>query len=154
MADKVDASDWMSLPKCNAQNQRKSGFCQAAAGLGTDHLGEGRCWMHGGKPDKANEAVPFLAERVRKLSAPDTEALMTMGTNAMVLARARLMERMLQDGLSTKEISDLTMSIQRLDKVLGDHLDNEDPDAAPNANNGDHLNDELKRLIALEQSTS
>ena len=138
------------LPKCNAENQRKMGFCQMPAGYGTHHHGEGRCYMHGGRPERVNDAVPHLADTVKELSPADCEALMSMGTNAMVLARARLMEKLLLDGLSTKEISDLTMSIQRLDKVLGTHLDNEDPDAVPNHKDV-QLDDELARLIALER---
>jgi len=107
--------------------------------------------MHGGKPERAHDAVPYLSESVNKLSVEDAEALMSMGTMAMVLARARLMERLMQvESLTTKEISDLTMSIQRLDNVLSKHPELDDPDAAPNISGG-NLDEELQRLIALDR---
>jgi hypothetical protein len=138
-------------PRCNAKRQRgKDGFCQQPAGLGTNHQGEGRCHIHGGRGEKGHEAVPELSGQVKHLSVADAEALFSMGTTAMVLARARLMQRLLHvDALTTKEISDLTMSVQRLDKVLGQHPDFDDPDAVPNTP-ATSLDDELARLVALE----
>lgn len=136
-------------PKCNAKRQRgKRGYCGMPAGWGTDHLGEGRCYMHGGRPERAHEAAPYLSDAVKELSVADTEALMSLGTQAMVLARARLVEKLLQTGLTTKEMSDLTISIQRLDNVLAKHPDVDDPDAAPNKTQP--LDEELQRLIALD----
>lgn len=104
--------------------------------------------MHGGRPERAHEAAPYLSDAVKELSVADTEALMSLGTQAMVLARARLVEKLLQTGLTTKEMSDLTISIQRLDNVLAKHPDVDDPDAAPN--NMQPLDEELQRLIALD----
>jgi hypothetical protein len=37
---------------CGAQNKH-GGRCRLEAGLGTDHRGEGACWMHGGNVDPA-----------------------------------------------------------------------------------------------------
>lgn len=148
-------SDWLSTwdkARCNAKRQRgHEGFCQSPAGYGTDHLGEGRCYMHGGRPERTHEAAPYLADAIKDLTVRDAEALMSMGTTAVVLARARLLEKLLViDGLTTKEISDLTMSIQRLDNVLSKHPDIDDPDAITSTK-VDGLDDELKRLIALER---
>lgn len=105
--------------------------------------------MHGGRPERAHEAAPYLSDAIKELSVADAEALMSMGTTAMVLARARLMEKLLQDGITSKETADLTISLTRLESMLAKHPDVDDPDAAPN--HGDGLDDELKRLIALER---
>lgn len=109
--------------------------------------------MHGGRgddvPQGAFEAVPGLADRTRKLSLEDAEALMSMGTMAMVLARAELMQRLLQPGITTKEANDITLSVGRLDALLAKHPELENPDAAPNVPGG-AMDEELKRLLALE----
>ena len=108
--------------------------------------------MHGGersRQDAAEKLVPWLTKRTRQMSAADAEALMTMGTNAMVLARAELVERLIQPGLSTKEISDLTTSLGRLDKLIAQHPELENPDAAPNSAT-DPVDTEYARLVALE----
>lgn len=109
--------------------------------------------MHGGRgdavPKGALEAAPALAARTRKLSLEDAEALMAMGTMAMVLARAELMQRLLQPGITTKEANDITLSVGRLDKLLADHPELENPDEAPNVPGG-AVDEELKRLLELE----
>ena len=139
-------------PRCNAKRQRgKRGFCKQPAGWGTDHLGEGRCYMHGGRPERAHEAAPYLSDAIKELSVSDAEALMSMGTTAMILARARLMERLLLPGITTKEAADLTISLTRLEQMIAKHPDLDDPDAAPNTGKGQGLDEELQRLIALER---
>lgn len=35
-------------PKCGAKKRQGEGFCGLAAGWGTDHVGEGKCKLHGG----------------------------------------------------------------------------------------------------------
>jgi len=108
--------------------------------------------MHGGRGDEvpkgALAAAPWLAERTRQLSLEDAESLMTMGTMAMVIARARLMERLLTPNITTKEANEITLSVKRLDELLAKHPEIEDPDAA--GNTAAPLDDELKRLLALE----
>jgi len=153
------APDEEGGPYCGAKRQRGyEGFCKQPAGLGTHHVGEGRCYLHGGRgdavPTGALEATPFLAQRTRRLSLEDAEALMTMGTVAMVLARAELMGRLISGGITTKEANDITLSVTRLDALLGKHPELTDPEQAKvdgQAIGGVNLDDELKRLLELEQ---
>lgn len=140
--------------KCGAKRQRGyMGYCQHPAGFGTDHLGTGRCHLHGGRgdevPKEALAAAPWLAERTRKLSVADAEALMVMGTMAMVLARATLMERLLSPGITAKESNEITMSVTRLDNLLSKHPELQDPDA-PSNHGPAPVDEELKRLLQLE----
>jgi hypothetical protein len=86
---------------------------------------------------------------MRKLTLEDAEALMSMGTMAMVVARADLMQRLITPGCTPREANDITMSVSRLDKLLADHPELENPDAAPNQ--ADALDEEVKRLLQLEK---
>ena len=38
----------LKLPKCGAHARSTGKPCQNVAGKNTDHLGVGRCWLHGG----------------------------------------------------------------------------------------------------------
>jgi hypothetical protein len=38
---------------CQAYNAKRFKYCKARAGSGTDHLGTGRCSIHGGRSEKA-----------------------------------------------------------------------------------------------------
>ena len=42
---------------CNARKTDGSGYCQQPAGMGTDHLGYGRCKFHGGDSPSGDKAV-------------------------------------------------------------------------------------------------
>lgn len=44
--DGVDPTDGGKF--CGARKQGRPGFCRERAGARTDHVGEGRCWRHGG----------------------------------------------------------------------------------------------------------
>lgn len=138
-------------PRCGSIYTKEKKPCRNPAGMGTKHPGEGLCTHHGGNdvPEGARKLVPLLAERTQLLTVEDLTHLVDAGTAALIVARASLVERLLMGAqLSTREVSDLTSSIQRLDKVLKEH---EMPEmAAPKDGGGDPLDDELKRLIALE----
>ncbi len=141
--------------KCGAKRQRGyTGFCEYPAGYGTDHRGVGRCYAHGGRGDSvpkgAQDAAPGLAERTRKLSLEDAEALMTMGTMAMVLSRAQLMQRLLTPGITTKEASEITLSVSRLDNLLAKHPELQDPDQPNNLGTISEVDEELRRLLKIE----
>lgn len=43
--------------KCNARKSSSDGYCQHAAGWGTDHPGHGRCKYHGGNSPSGEKAV-------------------------------------------------------------------------------------------------
>lgn len=141
---------------CNALRQRgERGFCQFPAGFGTQHVGEGRCYLHGGKAaakagKAAIKALPQLAEFTRRLSLADAEAIMAMGTMAMVLARGQLMERLLAPGIGPQEANHITMAVTRLDNLLAKHPEIDDPDKAQSITT--EMDQELKRLLELEQA--
>ena len=52
-----------ALKKCESKTKRKGTPCQNPAGFRTDHLGEGRCYLHGGNvkggPPENKKAVTF-----------------------------------------------------------------------------------------------
>ena len=49
--------------KCNARKTDGSGYCQHAAGWGTDHTGVGRCKFHGGStPDQEKGIINELED--------------------------------------------------------------------------------------------
>ncbi len=147
-----------SKDKCGAKKRASSGYCERPAGGGTDHKGFGACSLHGGRegevPVKAYQATPYLAERTRELSMGDAEALLEMGSQALYLSRAELIQRLLQPGLTTKEVSDLTISIARLDKLVKANPPTaEGEDAEKDAAEQDArqaLDSELDRLKAVD----
>ena len=58
----MDSDDSEHPPKepddyCNARKTDGSGYCQQPAGMGTDHLGYGRCKFHGGDSPSGDKAV-------------------------------------------------------------------------------------------------
>ena len=141
-------------PYCNAPiNRRQSTnkFCRRPAGEGTDHPGEGHCYLHGG--GKATENVrkhaPVLEAAARQLANDDLESLFDMSNRGLVLARALAVQRLVTPGISSKESSDLTIAIQRIDKVLKEYEVEDDPDQP--AHVPDALDEEAKRLLELKE---
>lgn len=149
---------------CNAPLARpKNGtkFCKRPAGYGTATPGLGHCTLHGGVPKKEEEAekvrrsrlhVPLLEQAARGLSNEDMEHLYDMSNKGLVLARASAVQRLLSGSITSKEASDLSMTIQRIDKVLDNigFVPEDDPDAPSNTGELDELDLELARLDALE----
>lgn len=154
--------------RCNAPLARKkngSKFCKQPAGMGTTHEGVGHCVIHGGdpKPDKGKKKeqgpatrarlhVPLLEQAARGLHVEDLEHLYDMSNKGLVLARATAVQRLLSGQITTKEASDLSITIQRIDKVLDAvGFETEDnPDMPSNTGELDELDKELARLEALE----
>jgi len=64
---KVVQKDLPKIPadtKCNARKRNGRGYCKKPAGYGTDHLGTGRCKMHGGSmPNHRAAAKAEIARR-------------------------------------------------------------------------------------------
>lgn len=55
------------LHKCGAKT-RSGGTCKHPAGFKTDHLGEGRCWLHGGRsPIKHGRYSKITRPRIKEL---------------------------------------------------------------------------------------
>lgn len=70
---------------CRAWNEKRQKYCRNAAGKATDHLGAGRCFMHGGRNEiqsgiysvnRARPRIKDLYEQYSKLTAE--EALDTL----------------------------------------------------------------------------
>lgn len=65
----------MSSLKCGA-NTKRGGICGNPAGMKTDHLGEGRCYMHGGNSKiihgRYSQIKGHLGEKIQEhLNRPD-----------------------------------------------------------------------------------
>ncbi len=46
-------------PKCGANKKQGRGICEQGAGWGTDHPGDGRCKLHGGKSPRGPASASF-----------------------------------------------------------------------------------------------
>ena len=148
--------------KCNARQARASGYCPLPAGQGTQHEGVGRCRLHGGNseglgadhPDGALEqframGLGKIIDLAETMTRSDQEYLMHVGTNAVVVARAKILAKMQVTDVSPKELADLTIALTRLDNILAKYPDDEDPDAAPNTEDiAGRI--EMENLVALE----
>lgn len=55
----MDYQDYEKLPKCGATSKSKGTPCQLTAGLRTNHLGTGRCWLHGGRSSGPKDLAKF-----------------------------------------------------------------------------------------------
>lgn len=145
---------------CNARLHRSSGYCQNAAGAGTDHPGVGRCRLHGGLSPRHEGAdgpldlfrahgLGQIIDLAETMTHDDQEYLVEVGNNALVVARASILARITQGRLEPQELSHLTMALSRIDKLIERYPNEENPDAAPNQP-GDGLEEELARLEELE----
>jgi hypothetical protein len=91
--------------KCNARNKDKTSYCQNPAGYKTNHLGEGRCHLHGGRSLKGVDHPAFEHGKYSKYSnIPDV-----LKTDY---------ERFVQD----EEILDLNADIALADSIINDLL--------------------------------
>ncbi len=136
---------------CNAPLKRGPGFCREKAGMGTDHRGSGHCHMHGGKPENvpqgAFETAPDLVNRAALLTDDAAETLYSLTTKAWIICIAQYTQSAMQVGRTTKEINELTLSIGRLNALLRDHPEIDNPDEA--ANTPDETDAELQRLLKI-----
>lgn len=53
---------------CRGRNVKRQKYCRNRAGARTDHVGIGRCWMHGGR---AQNATAMKHGRRAKIATPD-----------------------------------------------------------------------------------
>jgi len=139
---------------CNAPLKRASmGFCKSPAGYGTDHTGSGHCHVHGGKPEDVPqgtfETAPDLVTRAAGLTDDDVEALYGLSVKAWIICMAQYTQSAMQPGRTTKEINELTLSISRLNGLLRDHPEFDNPDEASNAAEKDDVDLELERLLKI-----
>ena len=128
---------------CNARLHRGEGYCDNVAGAGTDHVGVGRCRLHGGVgpkqdlPDGPRDlfraaGLDPIINAAETMTHDDQEYLMEVGNNALVVTRSGILARLLNPDTSATEMADLTIALQRIDNILSKYPDKEDPDRAPN----------------------
>ncbi len=135
---------------CNAPRSRTDkGTCKRPAGFGTGHAGEGRCYHHDGivVSKRVGKAAPYLTKRAAELSLEDVSSLHGLGTRGLVMARSRLIERLMLD-ISAKESEYITISLTRIDAML---QRNPDPEAPPTPTELASIDEEMKRLREIEQ---
>lgn len=146
---------------CNARLARGPGYCRATAGQGTNHVGVGRCRIHGGLSPKAEGAdgprehmialgLGAILHLAETMTQDDEEYLYHVGNAAAVAARASIIQRMNNPDASAKELADLTIALQRLDTILSKYPHEDDPDQG--ANTPGPMDEELARLVALEEA--
>jgi hypothetical protein len=67
---------------CNARKSSNGifeGYCDARAGAGTDHLGEGRCTWHGGNTPRGEDSPHFVDGSWSKFADPDADVVEAVG---------------------------------------------------------------------------
>lgn len=117
---------------CNARLHRGDGYCTVLAGEGTDHPGIGRCRLHGGErgdvavDDNVDElfranGLDVIIDLAETMRHGDQEYLMEVGNNALVIARSKVLSRLMDPTLTPRELNDLTNSLNRLDTLILKH---------------------------------
>lgn len=145
---------------CNARLARTAGYCENLAGAETDHIGIGRCRLHGGASPKQDApdgpldmfralGLGKIIEVAETMTHDDQEYLFEVSNNALVVSRAGIVARMQEVTTSPKELADLTMALSRIDTVLARYPNEDNPDAAPNTADTS-FEAEVERLNALE----
>ena len=127
---------------CNARLARSSGYCEAVAGADTNHIGIGRCRLHGGASPKQDlpdgpldmfksMGLGPIIETAETMTSDDQEYLFHVANNALVVTRAGIVARMQNTKNSPKEMADLSMALQRIDNILAKYPDDDDPGQSP-----------------------
>jgi hypothetical protein len=160
----------MAKPKiCGARTKSKAGKCQRVAGWGTDHLGAGKCKLHGG----ASKGAPKGSQNALKhgvYSKLFTEAEMDAAKamqgsvdSELAIARlqfARLIHQMQQQGdapmLDVVEDKTIAAPTESADDVkerrakdaqkCGEHYDPDDDDDLPTSTDIESAPLERKRI--------
>lgn len=118
---------WRGSDKlCNARLLWGEGYCTNGAGEGTNHLGEGRCSLHGGQVKQSvdvkdlieQHGLASLVDIAETMDWDDAEYLYHVTNSALTVQRAKIVERIGHPSNSPKELADLTMALKRLDDLL------------------------------------
>lgn len=117
--------------KCNARLHRGDGYCDVHAGEGTEHVGVGRCRLHGGEtgdtrvdgPEDLFKAagLSFIIDLAESMTHADQEYLMEIGNNALVVTRSKILAQLQDTTLTPREINDYTNSLTRVDNMIAKH---------------------------------
>lgn len=90
---------------CGAQKRAGSGACQRPAGWGTDHVGEGRCKLHGGNAGRPPEHGRYSAKK-RKSLQKKIRKFREEENPAQMWEELAVLRALLQDWISELETVD------------------------------------------------
>ena len=139
--------------------------CQRVAGWMTNHLGEGRCYEHGGlgKPSQdvfrnalESHGLGGVMDLAESLSFEEAQYIQHMSSAALVAIRAKLVAQMLDDNRSPKEMSEISLALRRVEASIsaledGKPMGLTDPDAVER---DERAEEERKRLSELSEKFS
>lgn len=113
-------------PKMDSGSWGGTGYCQQPAGWGTDHVGQGRCKLHGGSiPVRhgrySKRLRSTLGDRIQELAAdPDLLDLSEeLATSRALLERAleKLEEEELDVEAATRIVAEVTRIAKRIEDI-------------------------------------
>lgn len=109
------------VPKVSPGEWAGEGYCKAEAGKGTDHLGEGRCKHHNGRPPTHGRYSRYLetqlGDAIREFEEdPDPLDL----TEEVHLARALLRRALDDESLADSDRMDLVSEVSKIVKRIED----------------------------------
>ena len=98
---------------CNARLARSSGYCENMAGAETNHIGVGRCRLHGGATPKQDVpdgpldlfrtlGLGVIIDTAETMTHDDQEYLFEVSNNALVVTRAGIVARMQDQAVSPR----------------------------------------------------
>ena len=142
---------------CNARLSRGVGYCANGAGLGTEHVGFGRCKLHGGLsprdsgvdgPADLFRAIGLgaIIDLAETMTHDDQEYLMEVGTNALSVIRAKIVAKLNDTNASSKDLNDLSMALTRIEKVLAQNPNEVKGEGKPEEEDGEA---ELARVLKI-----
>lgn len=91
------------------------------------------------------------------MTSGDSEYLMHVGNNSLVLTRAGIIAKMQELRTTPKELADLTMALSRVEAILAKHTDELDPDdedAGHTLNESSPAKAELDRLARIVERSA
>jgi hypothetical protein len=146
---------------CNARLSRGVGYCANGAGLGTEHVGFGRCKLHGGlSPRDAGVDGPAdlfraiglgaIIDLAETMTRDDQEYLMEVGTNALTVIRAKIVAKLNATDAHPKDLNDLSMALTRVEKVLAQNLNEVKGEAE--GSKGEDGEAELARVLNIGEA--
>lgn len=111
---------------CNARLLWGTGYCENGAGAGTNHVGEGRCSLHGGEVASSIDVKELISQHglsslvdiAETMDYDDAEYMYHVTNSALVVQRAKIVARLGAPDTTAKELADLTMALKRVDDLL------------------------------------
>lgn len=109
--------------KCGAKKKQGPGYCARAAGYNTDHLGQGRCDLHGGKtPIKHGRYSKVkrkdLREHIAELELDPDPLDLTPDLHMMRALWRSLVEKKKADPLdAARLLAEATRIVERMERI-------------------------------------